>query len=221
MFTVIIIIIVVVVILIIIIIITSTIIIITIIITVIIIMTISNRYYYYCYFLSFIIIFYNNFRYSCHHTDMTSYQISTLNFLCISVDSHMLSPPPSLKKRFICGTTKEMKPHTFFVLFLPSQLAYFFIFYFTLQFSFWLYIYLKKLRKFFVYWIHFCSGERYLLTCLLTYWMKSWVKKLQISSTFPILRKKFAKVDKAYRWFWSLVKVLDLYHEWELDQRNY
>ena len=136
MFTVIIIIIVVVVILIIIII-TSTIIIITIIITVIIIMTISNRYYYYCYFLSFIIIFYNNFRYSCHHTDMTSYQISTLNFLCISVDSHMLYPPPSpKKKRFFCGTTKEMKPHSFFVIFLPSQLGYFFylLFYLTVQF---------------------------------------------------------------------------------------
>ena len=130
-FTVIIIIMVVVVILIIII--TSTIIIITIIITVIIIMTISNRYYYYCYFLSFIIIFYNNFRYSCHHTDMTSYQISTLNFLCISVDSHMLYPPPSPKKKgFFVGPQRKWN-HTAFLcyscyrnsdIFLSSILPY-------------------------------------------------------------------------------------------------
>ena len=115
---------------------TSTIIIITIIITVIIIMTISNRYYYYCYFLSFIIIFYNNFRYSCHHTDMTSYQISTLNFLCISVDSHMLYPPPSPKKKVFLWDHKGNETTQLFCVIpaIATRIFFYLLFYLTVQF---------------------------------------------------------------------------------------
>ena len=118
---------------------TSTIIIITIIITVIIIMTISNRYYYYCYFLSFIIIFYNNFRYSCHHTDMTSYQISTLNFLCISVDSHIhiyhMHPPLQKKKVFLWDHKGNKTTQLFCVILaIATRIFFYLLFYLTVQF---------------------------------------------------------------------------------------
>ena len=107
-------------------------------------------------------------------------------------------------KKLFCGNTKEMKPHSFFVLSLPSQLVHFLSSIFPCSSVFDCKFIWKSYVIFFVYWVHFCSDERYLLTCLITYWMKSWVKKLQISSTFAILREKFAKVDKTYRWFWYL-----------------
>ena len=62
----------------------------------------------------------------------------------------------------------EIKPCSFSVLSLQSHLVYIHIFYFTLQFSFKLQIYLEKLFKFFIYRVDFSHRERYQLTYLLT-----------------------------------------------------
>ena len=85
-----------------------TIIITIIIITVIIIIMIivfSNHCYHYCYFSIYLCYHWNNNYYSCHHTDMISYQISTLIFVCVSVDLHLLYPlhRTLLKKRSFWG----------------------------------------------------------------------------------------------------------------------
>ena len=79
----------------------------------------------------------NNYCYSCHHADIISYQNSKF-LVCFCWFTFVLPP----QKKFFWGTTMEIKPHSFFVLSLPSDLVRFFFvffyFYFTLQFSFWL-----------------------------------------------------------------------------------
>ena len=109
----------------------------------------------------------NNYCYSCHHTNTTCNQISTLNYLYVSVDSHLFYPHQKMSLSFFWDTTMEIKPHSFFVLspaIAPHIYIYIYIYNFTLQFSFWLVFYLGKLCKFLIYWGYFCDGKRYLVT---------------------------------------------------------
>ena len=152
-----------------------------------------------------------------------------MNFLCVSVDSHLLYlfPPKTKTEIFFWGNTMEIKPHSFFVLSLQSHLVYIYIYiyiyiniyiyiyiyiyifyiYSILHYSsvFWLQIYLKKLCKFFFCWVHFCDGERYILTCLLACLLASLLTNKPKSA-------QQAKPGVSYKWSWSSGHVSDPRH---------
>ena len=104
-------------------------------------------------------------------------------FLLIHICSTSL-PKKTKTKNIFWGITMEIKPHSFFVLSLPLHLIHY-------SAVFWLWIYLKKLCKLFVLWVHFCDGERYLylLTYFLTFnWERLWeMRGLKIEWLWSIL----------------------------------
>ena len=74
----------------------------------------------------------NNYCYSCHHTDMTSSQILTLNYSYVPVDSHLF-----YKNKVFLRDYNGNKATIFFCVIHANFLYIFFlIFYLTLQFCF-------------------------------------------------------------------------------------